>query len=133
MAPERTNMNKVILCGRLTDDVKVEQNGKGENATKWANFTIAVRDGVDTEGNPRTQFIRCVIFGKSAEILAQFTGKGEPICVSGRIKVNFWDDEEEVRHWSTTVQVDDFDLIGARKTEAEEEKKPAKPAKKYHK
>lgn len=128
-------MNKVILCGRLTDDVKVELKGKGENVTKWANFTIAVRDGVDENNEPRTQFLRCVIFGKAAELMEKFTGKGQPICVSGRLKVNFWDDENDLRHWSTTVQVDDFDLISARKADEDEPKQeaPKKPVKKYHK
>lgn len=127
-------MNKVILCGRLTDDVKVEMNGKGDNAVKWANFTIAVRDGVDANNEPRTQFLRCVIFGKGADLMEKFTGKGQPICVSGRLKVNFWDDENDLRHWSTTVQVDDFDLISARKADEDEPKEaPKKPVKKYHK
>ena len=59
-------MNKVVLMGRLTDDIKVERKGK---ETIWSNFTIAVRDGQDEEGNSKAQFIRCVIFGKGAEIL----------------------------------------------------------------
>lgn len=127
-------MNKVILCGRLTDDIVAETKGKGDNATTWANFTVAVRDGVDQNNEPRTQFLRCVIFGKGAKILEEFTGKGQPICVCGRLKVNFWDDDKDVRHWSTTVQVDDFDLITARKADEDEPNEaPKKPVKKYHK
>lgn len=124
-------MNKVILCGRLTDDVKAESKGKGEDATTWANFTVAVRDGNDPEGNPRTQFLRCVIFGKAARIMEEFTAKGQPICVSGRLKVNVYDDDNDVRHWNTVVQVDDFDLIGS--APKKEEEAPKKNTKKYHK
>ena len=120
-------MNKVVLMGRLTDDIKVERKGK---ETIWSNFTIAVRDGQAEEGNSKAQFIRCVIFGKGAEILEKFTAKGQPLCVCGRLKVNVWDDENETRHWNTTVYVEDFDLIG---TAEKKEEQPKKTGKKYSK
>lgn len=127
-------MNKVILCGRLTADVEMGQNGKGKDARPYGNFTIAVRDGVDADGEKRTQFIRCVAFGKAAEVISEFSGKGQPICISGRLHVSNYEDENEVMHWTTSVIVEDFDLIGpSKKDEEEEEEKPKKTSKKYSK
>lgn len=116
-------MNKVILNGRLTDDIKVE--GK---KNKYANFTLAVRDGVDEDGEPKAQFIRCVIFNKGAEVLEQFTSKGYALCVSGRIANSTYEDEDGNTRYSTNVIVDDFDLLGASKKE-----EPKKANGKYHK
>lgn len=121
-------MNKVILQGRLTADIEV--SGK---KTKYANFTLAVRDGVDEEGNPQAQFIRCVAFNKSAEVLEQFTSKGMPLVVCGRLKNSSYEDEDGVTKYSTNVIVDDFDLIVSKKSEDEEEKKTSKKTSKYHK
>lgn len=120
-------MNKVILMGRLTDDIKAE--GK---KNKYANFTLAVRDGVDQDGEAKAQFIRCVIFNKGAEVLEQYTSKGSPLCISGRLANSSYEDEEGETRYSTNVIVDDFDLIGAKKEEAKEDKK-VKTSKKYHK
>lgn len=122
-------MNKVILTGRLTADIELA----GKKDARYANFTIAVRDGKDADGNDRAQFIRCVIFGKGAEIMEMFCAKGSPVSVCGRLNNSSYEDEDGNTRWSTSVIVDDFDLIGGKKPEEEEEKKPAKSAKKYHK
>ena len=113
-------MNNVTLMGRLTDNIKVSTGAKD---TRWANFTLAVRDGVDEEGNSLAQFIRCSIFGKAADILEKFTEKGSPLCVRGHGRVSSYKDEDGKTVWSTQVIVEDFDLIGARKAEEEPEKK----------
>ena len=124
-------MNKVILQGRLTADIEV--SGK---KTKYANFTLAVRDVVDEDGEPKAQFIRCVAFNKGAEILEQFTGKGMPLVVCGRLSTSSYEDEEGAIRYSTNVIVDDFDLIVSKKSEEDEEdktKKTSKKSGKYHK
>ena len=117
-------MNKVVLTGRVTDDIKAV--GK---KNKYAAFTIAVRDGLDEDGEPRAQFIRCVIFNKGAEVLEQFVSKGMPLSVSGRLSNSSYEDEDGVTRYSTNVIVDDFDLIGSKKEETEKPKKSSK----YHK
>lgn len=123
-------MNNVTLMGRLTDNVKV-QTGSGD--TRWANFTLAVRDGVDEDGNSRAQFIRCSIFNKAADILEKFTEKGSPLCIRGHIRVSNYENENGETVWSTQIIVDDFDLIGAKKSAEEEEKPKKNNNKKYRK
>jgi len=119
-------MNVVILQGRLTDDVKVE--GK---KIKYANFSVAVRDGVDEEGEAKAQFIRCVVFGKGAEIMEQFCVKGSSVCVRGRISNSSYEDEDGNKRFGTNVIVEDFDLIGSAKKE--DDNKSKKYNGKYHK
>lgn len=123
-------MNNVVLMGRLTDDVKVQES----KDTKWANFTLAVRDGVDEEGNSKAQFIRCSVFNKAAEIMEKFTEKGSPLCIRGHIRVSSYENENGETVWSTQIIVDDFDLIGAKKSEEDDKPKSKKPNnKKYRK
>lgn len=119
-------MNKVILNGRLVQDVETAEAGKGKNKTTYANFTIAVRDGKDAEGNDQAQFIRCSAFGKVAEIIEQFTAKGSALCVCGRLKNSSYEDEDGNMKYSTSVIVEDFDLIGASKKEEEKTSKNKK-------
>jgi len=122
-------MNNVVLMGRLTDDVKVQTSKE----TKWANFTLAVRDGVDEDGNSKAQFIRCSVFNKAAEIMEKFTEKGSPLCIRGHIRVSSYENENGETVWSTQIIVDDFDLIGARKSSEEDEKPKKQNNKKYRK
>lgn len=120
-------MNKVILQGRLTDDIKAEQTKK----STYANFTLAVRDrAVDEDGNPKAQFIRCVAFEKSAEILEEYTSKGSPLLISGRLNNYQYEDEEGNTRYGYNVVVEEFDLIGSSN---KEDKKETKKSNKYHK
>lgn len=59
-------MNKVILVGRLTKDPEIYYS-KGENATAIARYNIAVDRKIRRESEPATDFIPCVLFGRSAE------------------------------------------------------------------
>lgn len=114
-------MNKVILNGRLVADVEAAEAGKGKNKITYANFVIAVRDGKDAEGNDQAQFIRCTAFGKVAEIIEEFTGKGSAICLVGRLRNSSYEDEDGITRYTTSVIVEDFDLIGSSKKEEKEE------------
>ena len=114
-------MNKVILNGRLVADVETAEAGKGKNKNTYTNFVIAVRDGKDAEGNDQAQFIRCTAFGKVAEIIEEYTSKGSAICLAGRLRNSSYEDEEGNTRYTTSVIVEDFDLIGSSKKEEKEE------------
>lgn len=124
-------MNKVILSGRLTRDAEVTEYGKGKEKSYVARFSIAVRDGKDAKGNPQAQFIRCVAFGKLAELIDDFTEKGQIITVCGRLKNGSYEDEKDkITRYTTDVVVEDLDLFGSSKEDEEEEEE--KSSKKRH-
>lgn len=75
-------MNLVVLRGRLTKDPELKfTSGKG---TAIANFTMAVDKGFGD--NKKTAFIPIVVWGKSAEAVANYTKKGSMILVRGSIE-----------------------------------------------
>ena len=117
-------MNKVILSGRLTRDAEITEYGKGKEKSIVARFSIAVRDGKDAKGEPQAQFIRCVAFGKLAELIEEFTEKGQIITVCGRLKNGSYEDpKDKITRYTTDVVVEDLDLFSRAKDEDEEEKK----------
>jgi len=122
-------MNIVNLAGRLTKDIDLQEYGKGKDKGYFARFTLAVRDGVDKDGEPRTQFISCIIWGKGAELLNKWTGKGDLIGVSGKLEENNYEDSEGVKHYTLQVNARDIEFLNTKKEEQEEEQ----PRKKYKK
>ena len=72
-------MNKVILIGRLTKDTELRTNG---NATV-CRFSVAVDRAWKKEGEPTADFISCVAFGKTAEFVDKYFGKGSKIVLEG--------------------------------------------------
>lgn len=126
-------MNKTILTGRVVREPEVNTYGKGKDKGTVARITIAVRDGKDAEGNDQAQFIRCVAFGKLAEIIEKFTDKGQVVSVCGRLRNSSYEDEDGVTRYNTDVVIEDLDLFGRSSDNTdEEEEKPKKTNKKYH-
>lgn len=122
-------MNIVNLAGRLTKDIELQEYGKGKDKGHFTRFTLAVRDGVDKDGEPRTQFISCIIWGKGAELLDQYTGKGDLIGISGKLEENNYEDAEGVKHYTLQVNARDVEFLNTKKEDQEEEQ----PRKKYKK
>ena len=124
-------MNKVQLVGRLTKDVECQEYGKGKECGYFARFALAIRDGVDKDGNPLTQFVNCVAWNSTAVNLEKYTKKGDQVAVMGRITENNYEDDQKVKHYSQQVTVSETELLSNKK-EAEQEEPAPKTTKKYH-
>ena len=82
-------MNQVTLMGRVTKDIELRNTQSGMATVR---FNIAVDRGKDKEGNDRgADFPNIVAFGKTAESIAKFTGKGLRVAVIGRIQTGSYD------------------------------------------
>ena len=98
-------MNKVILMGRLTADPEVKYSS-GENATAYGRYTLAVDRRFKREGEPTADFIRCVVFGKSAEFANNYFHKGTKIAVDGRIQTGSYTNKDGQKVYTTDVVVE---------------------------
>ncbi|KGK88011.1 single-stranded DNA-binding protein [Clostridium sp. HMP27] len=102
-------MNKVILIGRLTKDPELKFTpGEGKAVT---TFTIAIDRRTGKDGKKEADFIPCVVWGKQAEIIANYSGKGKQICVSGRIQTRNYDNKEGKKVYNTEVVADQVQII----------------------
>lgn len=103
-------MNKVILLGRLTKDPELKFTaGKGTAVTR---FTLAVtrqfkRDEAD--------FINCVAFNKTAEIIAQYCTKGTQVSLIGNIRTGSYDAQDGSKRYTSDVVVESFEFVGNNK------------------
>lgn len=122
-------MNQVSLIGRMTKDAQVSEYGKGKDTGLVARFTLAVDRGKDDTAD----FISCVAFGKTAELIDTYLGKGSKIGVSGSIQTGRYEDKEGNTHYTTDVIVTRLDFCDSKKKEDDEEEEEEKPKKKYKK
>lgn len=100
-------INKVILIGRLTKDPEV--NNVGAKGTARVSFNLAV-DKYEN-GEKSADFIPVVVWGKSAENVAQYCVKGSQIAVSGRIANRSYDAKDGTKRYITEVVADMFNGI----------------------
>lgn len=93
-------MNHVILTGRLTKDPEIRYT---DSKKAVCSFTLAVDDGRDSDGKKKAQFIPCVAWGKTAELIDQYFTKGKPLTVTGRITVRTYEKNGEKRYITEVV------------------------------
>ena len=122
-------MNQVCLIGRMTKDAQVTEYGKGKDAGLVARFTLAVdRSSKDDTAD----FISCVAFGKTAELIDTYLVKGSKIGVSGSIQTGKYEDKEGNTRYTTDVIVTRIDFCDSKKSKDDEEEEE-NPRKKYKK
>ncbi len=107
-------INRVILVGRLTKDVEVRKTQSGISV---ASFTVACdrRGGNrDAGGNQTADFINCVAWRQTADLLGAYARKGAPVGVEGRISTRSYDDRDGKRVYVTEVTCDNVQLLESR-------------------
>ena len=109
-------MNAVQLLGRFTRDNEFKELG----STSVLRNNIAVqRNFKNKDGERESDFINVVAFGKTAELLNQYFGKGQQVAVQGRIQTGSYDKEDGTRVYTTDVVVDQFDFVGSKNDNAQ--------------
>jgi single-strand DNA-binding protein len=76
-------MNKIVLSGRYVRDPEIRWS-QGEKPTAVARFTLAVDRKFKRDGEPSADFISCIAFGKTAEVIEKHCFKGTKVIVEGR-------------------------------------------------
>lgn len=112
-------MNKVCLIGRLTANPELKYTNSNVAFTR---FTLAVnRNFNNQDGMREADFINCLAWRKTAEIIAKYLSKGRQIGIEGRIQTGSYEDKDGNKRQSFDVVVDDMTFLG--KMEETENKK----------
>ena len=102
-------MNHFVGIGRLTRDpeVRYTQSGKA-----YASFTFAI----DRRGNGEKQadFIQCVAWEKTAEVISQYVSKGQKIAVEGRIQTRSYEANDGTKRYVTEVVVQSMEFCDSK-------------------
>ncbi|MCG1491703.1 single-stranded DNA-binding protein [Staphylococcus epidermidis] len=80
-------MNLVNLTGRITKDLELKQAGQ----TQVTNFSMAVDNPFKKDD---TSFFDIVAFGKTAQLLNDYCGKGSKVLIEGNLKQDRFQDKE---------------------------------------
>jgi single-strand DNA-binding protein len=93
-------MNSIIIIGNIGQKPEIKTLPSGD---KVANFSVGTASGY---GDKKTTiWFNCSVFGKTAEVIEQYTDKGSKVFVQGRLEENTYTDKNGVEKTS-------FKLIG---------------------
>jgi len=106
--------NKVQLIGNLGNapDVRTTETGK-----KWARFSVATNETYrNAKGDKvtETQWHNLVAWGKVAEIVEKYLGKGKEVAIEGKLVNRNYTDKDGNKKYITEVQVSELLMLGTK-------------------
>ena len=108
-------VNKVILVGTLGKDPETRYMPSGSAVT---NMRIATneqwKDKQTGEQQERTEWHSIAMFGRLAEIAAEYLRKGQQVYIEGKLRTRKWQDKEGKDRWTTEIVADEMNMLGGK-------------------
>jgi single-strand DNA-binding protein len=108
-----SDINKVVLIGRLTKDPELKYT---QNGSAVSNFSIANNRSYTVGGEKKemTSFFNCIAWGKSGEVIVQYCKKGQRIAIEGRLQQRSWEDQSGGKRSVVEIVVENFQFLSAK-------------------
>lgn len=112
------SVNKVTLIGNTGDDPAINYTDAGMAIARISLATSSRRKDRDGNQVERTEWHRVVAFGKLAEIIEQYVGKGDPLYIEGELRYNKYTDKEGVERYGIDIVANEVNMLGAKRSDA---------------
>lgn len=104
------SVNKVIIIGNCGRDTELKQT-----STQTAVCTLSIATTRKMKDrDPETEWHYATLYGRMAEVAAQYVTKGSPVYVEGRLHTRKWTDKQGQQRYATEIVVENFQLLGSR-------------------
>jgi single-strand DNA-binding protein len=126
-------VNKATIIGTLGQDPDVKYTASGSSVV---NISVATneswKDKTTGQQVEKTEWHRIVIFGKLAEIAAQYLKKGSQAYFEGKIQTRTWE-KEGVKMYTTEIVANEMQMLGGKSessapAQRQSQQAPAAPA-----
>jgi single-strand DNA-binding protein len=108
-------VNKAIIVGTLGQDPDVKYTASGSPVV---NISVATneswKDKTTGQQVEKTEWHRIVIFGKLAEIAAQYLKKGSQAYFEGKIQTRKWQDQTGNDKYTTEIVANEMQMLGGK-------------------
>jgi single-strand DNA-binding protein len=108
-------VNKVIIVGNLGNDPETKYMPSGSAVT---NLSVATneswKDKATGEQKDRTEWHKVAMFGRLAEISAEYLRKGSQVYIEGKLRTRKWQDKQGNDRYSTEIVADEMQMLGGR-------------------
>lgn len=98
-------LNKAIVIGNITQDPELKSLPSGVKVTNFSVATNRKYKDSNDEWQETVEFHNVVVFGKTAENVAQYMSKGSHILVEGRLQTRSWE-ADGVKKYRTEIIAD---------------------------
>jgi len=104
-----SDINKVIITGRVTRDSELRTTPNGTSVTDVSVVSNRIWNKAGDRQEEPT-FVDVTLWGKQAESLSQYLTKGRHVMVEARLKLNSWETDEGVKRNKLTLVAENVNL-----------------------
>jgi len=103
------DLNYCSFIGRLGADPEVRHTAGGKAV---ANLSLAVGwKGKNGEG---VEWVRVVLFDRTAEVAGEYLGKGSRVFISGRMQTKKWTDRDGNDRYTTEIIANNLQMLDSK-------------------
>jgi single-strand DNA-binding protein len=107
------SFNRVILMGNLTRDVELKYTGTQLAVTELGLAVNDRRKNAQGEWVEEVTFVDITLWGRTAEVAAEYLSKGSPVFIEGRLKLDSWEKDGK-KNYKLRVVGERMQMIGGR-------------------
>jgi len=105
-----SDLNHVVLIGRLTRDAELKYTATGQAVCKFAVAVNRRRKSGD-QWVDEANFFDVVVWGRQGEALNQYLIKGKPVAVEGELRQDRWEQDGQNRS-KVEIVASNLQLLG---------------------
>jgi single-strand DNA-binding protein len=126
-------VNKAIVIGRLGRDPELRNLPSGGTVCSMSIATTEKwKDKATGEAKESTEWHQISLFGRLAEIAAEYLRKGARVYIEGSLRTRKWQDKQGQDRYSTEIIANELQMLGDRNGDAgggsSRESAPSAPA-----
>lgn len=106
------SFNRVILLGNLTRDPELRYTTSGLAVTDVGLAVNDKRKNANGEWVEETTFVDVTLWGRTAEVAGEYLGKGSPVLIEGRLKLDTWESKEGEKRSKLKVVGEKMQMVG---------------------
>jgi single-strand DNA-binding protein len=99
-------LNKAMIIGNLTRDPELRSLPSGIQVASFSVATNRVWKNKEGAKQESVDFHNVVVFGRQAELAAQYLKKGSNVFVEGRMQTRSWDAADGQKKYRTEIVAD---------------------------
>ena len=105
------SLNKVMVLGNLTRDPELKQTTNGQSVCTIGLATNRTWSNATGEKQEQVEYHNIVVWGKLAEISAQYLQKGRKAYFEGRLQTRDWEGQDGVRRYRTEIVAENMIML----------------------
>ena len=107
-----TLKNKVQLIGNVGNEPEITNLESGKKVAKFSIATNEFYKNSNGEKEQNTQWHNVVAWGKIAEIVEKYVGKGKEVALEGKLTPRYYETKEGEKRYVTEVVANEILLMG---------------------